>query len=132
MIRINKGSVNEVIVTATEKVTLSTPYFLFEFTSDETKLNYYCIATNVSTELVRYDEFYIEDKVSPVAVNGEVNLPVGTYTYKVYQQTSSSNLDPTLTTSVVEEGKSRAVNTTAVSPTVTYESATTTNITYTP
>jgi hypothetical protein len=36
---------------------------------------------------------------------GQINIPLGDeYTYNIYQQTSSTNLDPTLSMGVVETG----------------------------
>jgi hypothetical protein len=95
MILFNKNAVNNICPTLYEKTTLDPVYYLFEFENDQTKVKYYCIPTELSTELLRYNEFDIEDKTNPVALNGEVDLPIGTYTYKVYEQSSSTNLDPT-------------------------------------
>lgn len=95
MLVINKNSSNEVLPTLYELTTLSPVYYLFEFENDQTKEKYYCIPTELSTELLRYNKFNIVDTASPVALNGQVNLPVGNYTYRVYEQSSSTNLDPT-------------------------------------
>lgn len=92
---INKNSNNYVFPTLFELSTLSPVYYLFEFENDQTKEKYYCIPTELSTELARYNKFNIQDTSNPVALNGQVNLPVGNYTYRVYEQSSSTNLDPT-------------------------------------
>lgn len=92
---INKNSNNYVYPTLFELSTLSPVYYLFEFENDQTKVKYYCIPTELSTELTRYNKFNIQDTSNPVALSGQVNLPVGNYTYRVYEQSSSTNLDPT-------------------------------------
>lgn len=97
MIKITKGQANEVFLTVTEKTTLSAPVrYLFEFISDENKTYTYCIAS--ATTNTRGDLFTITEKTSPVVTNAEINLEDGSYTYRVYQQTSTTNLDPNLTT----------------------------------
>ena len=92
---INKNSNNYVFPTLFELSTLSPVYYLFEFENDQTKVKYYCIPTELSTELTRYNKFNIQDTSNPVALSGQVDLPVGNYTYRVYEQSSSTNLDPT-------------------------------------
>jgi len=132
MINITKNTINDkVIVTVTEKVTLVNPFFLFQFKKEETNDFYYCIAANTSTEKQRYDKFSIEDKANPNPLVGEVNLPIGTYQYWIYEQSSSTNLDPTLTTSEVEQSLATVIKI-GTSPIITYESANTKNISYIP
>ena len=59
----------------------------------------YCILPNISTGIPRYDEFELTDGV-------DLTFPYdGFYTYKIYEQSSPSNLDPDLTTSLCEEGR---------------------------
>lgn len=87
------------IVTVTELKTLAAPYWLFEFEEEQSFESVYCILTNLSTSTERFDEFEITDGV-------EVTFPyAGFYTYKIYEQTSSVNLDPALATGLVEEGR---------------------------
>lgn len=95
---INRGEINEVPVTVTEMTTLSAPvYYLFEF-KPRIGIPAYCIGTNTSTHTGRYDLFLIEETDSPDPLIGQVSLPSGDYTYTIYQQSSSTNLDPTNTT----------------------------------
>jgi hypothetical protein len=54
---------------------------------------------NLSTATSRYDEFLLVDGVD---VNFDYD---GFYTYRIYQQTSSTNLDPDLSDGLVEEGR---------------------------
>lgn len=95
---INKTQINEVVLSVTDQSTLSAPInYLFEFSRKASNKLYYCIA-QIATNYGSRQQFNIEDKTSPVAVDGEVDLPAGEYIYKVYQQASSTNIDPTLTT----------------------------------
>jgi len=87
------------IVTVTELTTVSPVHYLFEFEHQQSFEKVYCILANISTNTERYDEFAIEDGV-------DVTFPYdGYYIYRVYQQTSSSNLDPDLSDGLVEEGR---------------------------
>lgn len=115
MIQITKGTTNNVALTLTEKCTLTSPYYLFVFQSDETRNLYKFIAADTSTHPDRYNLFAIvETDSSPDPLAGEIELPiVGFYKYKVYEQTSSTNLDPALATGIVEVGKVQVIDTPA-------------------
>lgn len=105
MIKITQTSVNEIIVTLTEKVTLATPYFLFKFENQQTKQLFYCIAADTSSYTDRYNEFSIQEKTNPALTNGEIRLAnEGFYNYTIYEQVSSTNLDPANATGIVEKG----------------------------
>lgn len=109
MIQIQQGQSNDVVLTLSEKATLTNPVYLFEFRNGFTNTPVYFIAQNVSPHTDRYDEFTITetsvtDDLDPL--HGIVQLnPAGSWSYTVYEQSSTTNLDPTLTTSVVESGK---------------------------
>ena len=61
MIKLEKDTVNRVVVTLTEKVTITAPvYFLFEFISDDTLKSKIFTATDISNNICRYNEFSIE------------------------------------------------------------------------
>ena len=115
MIQITKGTTNNVALTLTEKCTLTSPYYLFVFQSDETRNLYKFIAADTSTHPDRYNLFAIvETDSSPDPLDGEIELPiVGFYKYKIYEQTSSTNLDPALATGIVEVGKVQVIDTPA-------------------
>lgn len=132
---LQKNQINDVVVTVTEQVTLSSPFFLFEFASDSTNLKFYCIAANTSTFTGRFDSFNITDTSSPNPLTGEVSLPEGEYKYTIYQQASSTNLDPANTSAALyqdylEIGKT-LVQDVSVDPTE-YAGAETTNTSYVP
>jgi len=104
MIRLNLGS-NVVVLTLSEKVTISNPKFLFEFINNQTQQKYYCIASDTSLYTERYNKFNIIVKTTtPSPLIGEIQIPLGDeYTYNVYEQISSTNLVPT-GLNVVENG----------------------------
>lgn len=95
--QINRGEINELVVTVAEKTTLSgTVYYLWEFYSKDNKYYKYCIAT-IGTDYGARQSFSITETSSPDPLSAEVFLPKGDYLYKIYQQISSTNLDPKLT-----------------------------------
>jgi hypothetical protein len=104
MIRLNLGS-NVVVLTLSEKITISSPNFLFEFINNQTQIKYYCIASDTSLYPERYNKFNIIVKTTtPSPLVGEIQIPLGDeYTYNVYEQVSSTNLVPT-GLNVVENG----------------------------
>jgi hypothetical protein len=104
MIRLNLGS-NVVVLTLSEKITISSPNFLFEFINNQTQIKYYCISSDLSLYPERYNKFNIIVKTTtPSPLVGEIQIPLGDeYTYNVYEQVSSTNLVPT-GLNVVENG----------------------------
>ena len=108
MLRLERNQQSTLIVTVSELKTLSSPYWLFEFMHEQSFEKVYCILTNISTGTDRYDEFELTDGV-------DVTFPYsGYYTYKIYEQTSSTNLDPDLATSLCEEGRAHVWETAAL------------------
>ena len=130
MITITRGTINTIILTLTEKASIGNPVFLFVFSSDQARQAYSCIAADQSEFTYRYNEFLITETASPNPLTGEVSLPSpGDYHYAVYQQTSTSNLDPTLADGLLETGK-LIVSTTSSDTNNTYDSEPKTNIVY--
>ena len=114
MLILRLDTANTVIVTATEKATLDDPVWLFQFKNQTTGDSVYCIATDVSDYDYRYNKFVITETSSPNNLNGEVDLvEAGLYDYFVYEQESTTNLDPDLATSLCEQGFMRVAVTTA-------------------
>jgi len=133
MILLNENSLNRIVVTLTENVTITgDTYFLFEFISDDTKESKFFVPENISTNICRYDEFEITVSGGTETLTGStisVDLePVGYYKYNVYQQNSDTNLDPNLASGIVELGKMYFNGTT--SPNVVSYSGNTDNNTY--
>lgn len=110
MFVIEKLSSNSIICTLTEKVSIESPVYLFEFENELTHIKYYCIAADISIYPERYNNFIIVDKVSPNPLLGEIQLiDLGFYNYTVYQQHSTTNLDPTDTLGILEIGKMKFI-----------------------
>ena len=107
MIKITRGQANVVVITLKEKTTLTNPKYLFVFKNDQTNVEAKFIAVDTSTYPDRYNKFTITEKTSsPNPLTGEVTLSLdGFYTYTIYEQTSSTNLNPANATGVVETGK---------------------------
>jgi hypothetical protein len=101
MIYLIKGQTSDVIVTLTEKQTLTSPNYLFYFinrTSNDVvafvKLN----NTDTSAYKDRFNKFSIN------ATTFFTNKLSGEWTYYIYEQASTSNLNPDLATSLLETG----------------------------
>jgi hypothetical protein len=130
MIIITQGTTNTIILTLTERVTIANPVFLFECICDQTKQVYHVIASDLSQFSYRYNAFHITEKTSPDTTNGEISLPLaGDYHYAVYQQSSGTNLDPTLVLGLLETGKLTVVSNGSDTP-ERYEPAPGTNVVY--
>lgn len=112
MIILVKGQANDVVVTLYEKTTIDPDlvYYLFEFQKADTRVSYFCIPTDTSQFINRYNEFSITETTNPDPLAGEVELDKGEYHYFVYEQLSDSTLDPTGLT-LVESGIARVMTT---------------------
>jgi hypothetical protein len=128
MILINKNQANVIALTLTEKVSLSNPYFLFEFNNDQSKASSFFIASDISSQQARYNKFSITEKNSPNALAGEVSLAPGFYHYTIREQASSTNLNPASSGAIVETGKVKVIDPAAASNTA-YQS-TDSNVVY--
>jgi len=109
MINLNKNSNNLVVLTLTEKSSLLNPYYLFSFTST-TNYNNVVNFTAADTSIYksRYNKFNIIETGTTFTnlTGGTINInPNGMWDYTIYEQVSSSNLQISGTTSVVEVGK---------------------------
>jgi len=94
----------KIIVTLNENRTLAgdTICYLFTFTHVITKqVNSFVYSTgdDESTAQNRYNQFTLD------VSNLFTGFPNGEYHYAVYQQASSTNIDPTLSDGLVEQGK---------------------------
>lgn len=122
MIVINKGESNDIVVTVTEKTTISNPYYLFVFESRQAPNNIVkCIASNRSTVTVRYDEFTIDEKESPNSLAGEIEFPItGEWSYSIYQTANLSLIVPS-EINIVERGICKVVGDASTINTYQYE-----------
>jgi hypothetical protein len=116
MLTINKANnTDNIVLTLTEKVTLTNPYFLFVFTHITTKAQVKFVAgSDLSNYPWRYNEFTITNSLFSI---------VGQYIYQVYEQSSPTNTDPT-GLNLLETGRAQFKNTpftiTKYAPTTNY------------
>lgn len=103
---IQKNTVNTCVFSLAERTTLTPVYYLFAFTNtqDDTVLTFTC--TDISVNKLRYNEFEIEETQSEDRLTGKITLDLlGSYTYEIYEQSSSTNLDLASTGNLVEIGR---------------------------
>jgi hypothetical protein len=92
MIHLTKGETNTIVMTLTEKQLLTNPNYLFVFTNRSSNCDIKFIqlyATDTSLYKDRYNEFSITTNTH---FKNELE---GQYTYEVYEQASTTNLDIT-------------------------------------
>ena len=92
MIHLTKGETNTIVMTLTEKQLLTNPNYLFVFTnrSSNNVIKFVILnASDISLYKDRYNEFNI------VTNTNFSNALEGQYTYEVYEQTSTTNLNIT-------------------------------------
>lgn len=101
MIRLSLGA-NTVALTLAEKTTIVDPTYLWEFENNQTHVKYYCISADLSLYKDRYNLFTITvQNTTPNALLGQIKVPLGDeYNYTIYEQVSTTNLDPTGLTAV--------------------------------
>lgn len=121
---IARGQSNSMVVTLQEKQTLTNPYWLVRFVNESSLVENSCISPDTSSYTSRYNKLTVRESTSEDRVNGTLYLPEGIYTYYVYEQASSSNLDFRNAGTMCEVGQVRvtAVNEQVISfPTITTE-----------
>ena len=101
MIYFTKGQTSEVILTLKEKQTLASPNYLFRFVNRVTNVEVKFVLLNAS-DLSSYKDRY--NKFSIVTNTYFVSSNVGEWEYFIYEQTSSSNTNPALATTLLETG----------------------------
>lgn len=111
MILINKNTTNKVILTLSEKTTLTNAVYLFEVTNDMSNSVKCFIAEDISTNKLRYNEFDFIENVTEDLLNGTFSLELsGFYKYNVYEQSSTTNLNPLLALNLIDKGKLNVVS----------------------
>lgn len=100
---ITRGIKNVVVLTLNEKTTLTNPYFLFEIKNKTNVIPYYFIAADVSLYPNRYNKFNIMEVTGTATPEntliGNILLSSnGEYEYRIFEQTSATNLNPGLST----------------------------------
>lgn len=102
MIHLIKGQTNSVVLTLSEKCTLSSPNYLWICKSRNTNetISFVILgSSDISTSKTRYNKFNLATSdYFASSTNGE-------WSYIIYEQASTSNLNPTLATGIVEKGQ---------------------------
>ena len=97
MLQVNKDETKSWYLTLTEKTTIANPTYLFSVTQRQSNTVSNFIMADVSAFKERYNEFVFQESTTAELYTGE-------YLYKVYAQSSPSNLNPSLADELVEEG----------------------------
>lgn len=102
MIHLTKGQTENIVLTLTEKATLTSPNWLFIFKSRVTNETVSFVVlgnSDLSSYTDRFNSFNI------VVNTHFANKTSGEYTYTIYEQASSSNNNPANATGIVEVGQ---------------------------
>ena len=135
MILLNQDTYNVVYLSLEEKMTNTSNYFLLALVNDMTKEEYTGVLRNreATTEGLSRVSIKLITSGNPIGTNGEFKLVNnGYYSYKVYEQNSSFNLDTTSPTVIklLEEGKANIKGTAEVEYTEHTDTTNTTNYLY--
>jgi len=122
MIHLIKGQVNKIILTLSEKATLTSPNYLFYFKSRNTNETVAFVILN-NSDLSAYKERFNAFNIT-VSSYFATKLP-GEWSYQIYEQTSTSNLIPSQATSMLESGQA-SLNDTSQFSFTTYSNQTNT------
>jgi len=99
-VNLQKATTNDNVgLTLAEDTTITNPVYLFEWQNDQTKVKYYAICQDVSIAGPARDRSNLFDITLGVddPLNSSLILGnVGRYHYFIYEQTSTTNLDPAL------------------------------------
>lgn len=102
MLHLTKGQTDNIVLTLTEKATLTNPNWLFIFKSRVTNETISFVILG-SADLSAYKERF--NSFNLVVNTYFANKTSGEYTYSIYEQASSSNTNPDLATGLVEVGQ---------------------------
>jgi hypothetical protein len=92
VIRLTKGQTQNIILTLTEKQLLTNPNYLFVFENRSTNTEIKFVKLN-NTDTSAYKDRFNQFSI---VVNSYFNTALnGQYTYTIYEQASTSNLNPT-------------------------------------
>lgn len=122
MIHLIKGQVIKIILTLSEKATLTSPNYLFYFKSRNTNETVAFVILN-NADLSAYQERFNAFNIT-VSSYFATKLP-GEWSYQIYEQTSTSNLIPSQATSMLESGQA-SLNDTSQFSFTTYSNQTNT------
>ena len=125
MININQGQANTVVLTLSEKTTLSTPYYLFKFENAQaTSIQKLFNATDTFCDTTRCSKFTITEDATEDLDNGTVELAyAGQWFYTIYEVSTATEKNPDNATATLETGYVTVFDTetaiTAYEPTIT-------------
>lgn len=111
---ITRGQNTTLVFTLTERVTLTSPYFLVRMVSRTGRNEKrFILPSNLSSYKDRYDKFTItETSGTEVLTSGTVTLtPTGEWDYEIYQQASSTNTTVASAGTLLETGMVRVIGT---------------------
>lgn len=124
MLVITRGQANTLYVTLTEKQTLTSPYYLVRFTNLITNTSKYCICSDSSSYTDRYNALAFTESDTETPLTGQVKLNYeGEWRYEIWEQTSSTNLNPDATTSLLETGIAVVKSSTSANTFIPYTQA---------
>lgn len=109
MLHLKQNNINSCDVTVSNESELSNPTYLWVLTNLDSNVKTYFIPYNATIpNATRYDTFtFTTNRLSPVVLTGStcnLHLAGGQYRYTIYDQVSTTNLDPLLSNSMVENG----------------------------
>jgi hypothetical protein len=121
MLILRQSSLNQIALTLSEKQNEANPLiWLFRFVNEQSKKDYFCNLTDLSTSKDRFNLFHLFEGT-------DIDLPFGDYTYEVYQM-DATNDENYANGLLCERGKARVINpATSTIPTY-YNTPTTRNI----
>lgn len=104
MITIKRNQKNNIFLTLNEKTTIDNPFYLIKLFSKQTKtFKVIPLLDDLSNNIVRYNEFIIEENIVEDLNNSIIELDIGGYDYFVYESgTSSLSIEDK---TIVESGK---------------------------
>lgn len=90
---IRKSQVNNIALTLSERSQLVNAHFLFEFIKkfSTSEVVRYASVQNQASVNIRFDLLVFNDTTDPDGLDGEIDLELGQWSYKVYE-----SLEPTL------------------------------------
>lgn len=98
---ITRSANNTLYFTLTERQTLDSPYFLVRVESRSTKeVKRFILPADQSAYTERYNKFTITESGTEILTSGTVTLTPGEWEYRIYEQTSSTNLNELAATNV--------------------------------
>lgn len=112
MLYITRNTTSILTVTVSEKQTLTSPYWLWELKYRGDNSFKYFIAPDSSSFPSRYNLFTVTESSIESLTSGVVYLPnEGEYEYRIYEQSSSTNLNPVNATTLCEIGMLTVIST---------------------